>query len=142
MKSGGANDTVCPMPGNLQTVSNDVKMTEHKRKLFCEISPLCYEISVIKGCLMRYWQDFSGKETFCNKRSGEILPVVIKKHKSLIRRKLGDVDMGLQENKAVNLALAAPAVSGILIRPGEREKPFLSGDWSAEPLQAAVSKRD
>ena len=68
---------------------------------------------------MLYWQDFSGKENFCKKRSGEPLPVVIKKHKSLIRRKLGDVDMTLQENKAVNLALAAPAISGILIRPGE-----------------------
>jgi vancomycin resistance protein VanW len=68
---------------------------------------------------MRYWHDFSGKENFCKKRSGEPLPVVIKKHKSLIRRKLGDVDMTLQENKAVNLALAAPAISGILIRPGE-----------------------
>ena len=94
-------------------------MTEHKRKLFCEISPLCYEISVLKGCFVRYWQDFSGREIFCKKRSGEILPVLIKKHKSLIRRKLGDVDMTLQENKAVNLALAAPAISGILIRPGE-----------------------
>lgn len=94
-------------------------MSEHKRKLFCEISPLCYEISVFKGCLMRYWQDFSAKESFCKKRSGDPLPAVIQKHKSLIRRKLGDVDMTLQENKAVNLALAAPAISGILIRPGE-----------------------
>ena len=94
-------------------------MIGYKRKLFCEISPLCYEISVAKCCFLRWWQDFSGKEIFCRARSEEYLPVVIKKHKSLIRRKLGDVDMALQENKAVNLALAAPCVSGILIRPGE-----------------------
>jgi len=29
------------------------------------------------------------------------------------------VDLGLQENKATNLAIAAPKVNGILIRPGE-----------------------
>ena len=47
------------------------------------------------------------------------LPVVIYKHKSLIRRQLGDVDMTLQENKAVNLSLAAPKISGVWIQPGE-----------------------
>lgn len=40
-------------------------------------------------------------------------------HKSLIRRKLGNVDMQLQENKAVNLAIAAPKINGIIINPGE-----------------------
>lgn len=29
------------------------------------------------------------------------------------------MDLQLQENKAVNLSLAAPKVNGILIRPGE-----------------------
>ena len=37
----------------------------------------------------------------------------------LIRRTLGRVDPVLQDNKAVNLALAAPKINGILIRPGE-----------------------
>ncbi|MEI3579439.1 MAG: VanW family protein [Acutalibacteraceae bacterium] len=37
----------------------------------------------------------------------------------MIRRRLGNVDMQLQENKAVNLALAAPCVDRVLIRPGE-----------------------
>jgi len=36
----------------------------------------------------------------------------------MIRRILGDVDMQLQENKAVNLALAAKKVNGIVIKPG------------------------
>jgi vancomycin resistance protein VanW len=53
------------------------------------------------------------------KTKGEALPVVLYRHKSLIRRKLGQVDMRLQNNKAQNLALAAPLVSGIYIRPGE-----------------------
>ena len=90
-----------------------------RRKNFCELSPLCYEISVVKCCLLRHLRDLFSAERFCRKRSAQLLPLVVCKHKSLIRRKLGDVDMTLQENKAVNLALAAPAVSGILIRPGE-----------------------
>jgi vancomycin resistance protein VanW len=47
------------------------------------------------------------------------LPYVIYRHNSLIRRRLGNVDMQLQENKAVNLSIAAPKINGILIRPGE-----------------------
>ena len=89
------------------------------RKLFCEISSLCYEISVFKCCMLRRLQDLFSKEHFFRKRSAELLPVMIYKHKSLIRRQLGDVDMTLQNNKAVNLSLAAPKISGVLIRPGE-----------------------
>lgn len=33
--------------------------------------------------------------------------------------RLDDADMVLQENKAVNLSLAAPKISGVLIRPGK-----------------------
>ena len=94
-------------------------MQNRKRKLFCEISPLCYEISVAKCCLLRRLRDLFDSERFCRLRSNEPLPVVVCRHKSLIRRQLGDVDMALQENKAVNLALAAPKNSGVLIRPGE-----------------------
>ena len=90
-----------------------------RRKLFCEISPLCYEISVIKCCMLRRLRDLFSRERFCRRRSDELLPVVIYKHKSLIRRQLGDVDMTLQENKAVNLSLAAPKISGVWIQPGE-----------------------
>lgn len=92
-----------------------------RRKLFCEISSLCYEISVFKCCMLRRLRNLFSKEHFCRKgpeklvpgpsagisffeycalvkifgkRGCEIrLPVVIYKHKSLIRRQLGDVDM-------------------------------------------------
>jgi len=53
------------------------------------------------------------------KKEEDNLPIVIYKHKSLIRRKLGNVRMDLQENKAVNLSIAAPLVTNILIQPGE-----------------------
>ncbi len=94
-------------------------MSQHQRKLFCEISPFCYKISVVKCCMLRRLRDLFGGEKFARVRSGQLLPAIVYKHKSLIRRQLGDVDMALQENKAVNLALAAPRINGILIRPGE-----------------------
>ena len=90
-----------------------------KRKLFCEISPLTYKISMEKEIILRNIKDMFSKETFSIEKTTEKLPVTIYKHNSLIRRKLGNVNMELQENKAKNLALAAPKISGIIIKPGE-----------------------
>ncbi|MDE5904903.1 VanW family protein [Duncaniella sp.] len=90
-----------------------------KRKLFCEISPLTYRISVKKNIFLRKIKDALSKQRFARRKSNDKLPVMIYKHASLIRRKLGNTNLELQENKAVNLALSAPKVNGILIRPGE-----------------------
>ena len=90
-----------------------------KRKLFCEISPLTYKISMEKEIILRNIKDMFSKETFSIEKTTEKLPVTIYKHNSLIRRKLGNVNMELQENKAKNLSLASPKISGILIKPGE-----------------------
>ncbi len=89
------------------------------RKLFCEISPLTYRISVCKCRALRYIRDATRHMRFAQVKENEPLPVLIYKHNSLIRRKLGNTQMDLQENKAVNLALSAPCVNGVLIRPGE-----------------------
>lgn len=89
------------------------------RKLFCEISPLTYRISVAKGIFIRKLQWMKNRGIYSYKRESKPLQSLIYKHKSLIRRALGNVDMTLQENKAVNLSLAAPLVNGILIKPGE-----------------------
>lgn len=89
------------------------------RKLFCEISPLTYKISVLKGRFQRHTVDFLSMQKFAKTKTEEILPFTINKHNSLIRRRLGNVDMQLQENKAVNLALASPKINKILIHPNE-----------------------
>ena len=90
-----------------------------QRKLFCEISPLTYKISTYKCISVRKIQDTFSKDKFAKSKSEELLPVVVYKHNSLIRRRLGNVDLQLQENKAVNLAIAAPKVDKTVIRPGE-----------------------
>ncbi len=43
----------------------------------------------------------------------------VHQHRSLLLRRLGDVDMSLQHNKVVNLKLAGRHLDGVLIRPGE-----------------------
>lgn len=89
------------------------------RRLFCQISPLTYRISMEKEILKRHVYDLLRSIRFARERSSESLPVLVYRHKSLIRRKLGVVDMQLQENKATNLALAVPHIDGVLIHPGE-----------------------
>lgn len=90
-----------------------------RRKLFCELCPFTYRLSMEKEILKRHLSDMSKGVLFAKERTSESLPVVIYRHNSLIRRRLGNVDMQLQENKAVNLALAVTHIDGLLIRPGE-----------------------
>ena len=89
------------------------------RRLFCEISPFTYRLSMEKEILKRHLKDFCAGRHFAKKRSKDSLPVIIYRHNSLIRRRLGNVDMQLQENKAVNLSLAVVHIDGLLIHPGE-----------------------
>lgn len=90
-----------------------------KRKSFYEISPFTYRLSVEKGILMRRLRDFFAGARFAKRRDDTSLPVLAYRHNSLIRRRLGNVDMRLQENKATNLALAVKHIDGLIIRPGE-----------------------
>lgn len=90
-----------------------------RRKLFCEISPWTFRLSIEKCILARKLSDKLKMVRFAQTKSSAPLPVVVYRHNSLIRRKLGNTDLALQENKAVNLSLAAPRVNNILIRPGE-----------------------
>lgn len=89
------------------------------RKLFCQLCPLTYQISTWKGRAVRKARDRLSGQRFAGERQAAPLPFTISRHNSLIRRRLGNVNMELQENKAVNLALAAPLLNTILIRPGE-----------------------
>ncbi|MDO5398663.1 MAG: VanW family protein [bacterium] len=90
-----------------------------RRKLFCEISPLTYKISTLKCRVVRHIGNFFGNDKLSVSKSSDSLPVLIYKHKSLIRRTLGNTQLQLQENKAVNLSIAAPKINGVLIYPGE-----------------------
>lgn len=86
--------------------------------MFCEISPFAYKISRRKCIVIRKIKNFFHFWKFANKRTDKVLPIIYK-HGSIIRRRLGNTETELQENKAVNLSIAAPKINGILINPGE-----------------------
>ena len=91
-----------------------------RRKLFCEISPVTYKISMYKCIFLRKLKDFFSGNKFAKRKLKDKMPVVLYKHNSLIRRKLGNVDLELPE-KTGNPAIswATPKVNGIIINPGE-----------------------
>lgn len=90
-----------------------------KRKLFCDINPTCYKISVKKETLIRNIKDFFSSEKIANEKSKDLLPSIVKSHTSILVRRLEGVDIRLQENKVTNIALAAEKINGIIIKPGE-----------------------
>ncbi|SJZ54257.1 VanW family protein [Anaerorhabdus furcosa] len=89
------------------------------RKLFCEISPVTYKISITKERTLRSMKDHIHNVLFAQQKSEDLLPIVLNKHNSLIRRRLGNVNMELQENKFINLSLSTPKINKICIRPNE-----------------------
>ena len=89
------------------------------RKLFCQYGPVCYAISLAKERALRRLRDLAGGEDFAREVRAESLPYIVMAHRSPILRQLQGVEMSLQENKRVNLSLAAPGLDGLLLRPGQ-----------------------
>jgi vancomycin resistance protein VanW len=59
------------------------------------------------------------KRKYAAVRTEDTLPFRVKKHQSVLLKKLGESDMQLQVNKVTNLRIALQQINGILIRPGE-----------------------
>lgn len=90
-----------------------------ERKLFCDINPVFYKISVQKEIIRRNIKDLVSKEKISKEKSKVELPNIVKSHSSILIRKLHGVDIKLQENKVTNIMLACNKVNGIVIHPGE-----------------------
>ncbi|MCR5123210.1 MAG: YqeG family HAD IIIA-type phosphatase [Ruminococcus sp.] len=87
--------------------------------LFCNISPMTYAISENKEKLKRIVRDMTSGETFSRAHTKKRLRNLVYKYSNhLIKRGKG-IDPELQENKAVNIALASSKINGMIIRPGE-----------------------
>ena len=90
-----------------------------KRKLFCQISPLTYKISLLKEFVKINILDFICNIKFSKQQHHETLPTIVKSHRSKILRELSGVDMNLQLNKQQNLLIAGQKIDHIIIMPGE-----------------------
>ena len=89
------------------------------RKLFCELGPICYKISVYKERKKRDFKNSLEKYKLATKKIDYELPNIIKSHTSIILRKLHNVDMQLQINKKTNLEIASKKINKLVIHPGE-----------------------
>ena len=90
-----------------------------RRKLFCEYGPVCYRLSLWKERLRKTLRDRRAGLCLARRRTAASLPALAKGHRSLVLRRLTGVDMALQKNKQVNLALAAGRIDGVVVEPGE-----------------------
>lgn len=89
-----------------------------KRRL-SEIHPILYRTRIWQKRAFRRVSDMSLLGKFAVEIEIENLPFTCKKHQSLLRRRMGDSDPQLQENKVKNLRIACPTIDGILIKPGK-----------------------
>jgi vancomycin resistance protein VanW len=87
------------------------------RKRLSEIHPIFYRTRILQKRLFRQLADLPKIGSFASEQIPENLPFPIKKHQSLLRRKLGNSAPELQENKIKNLKIACPTIDGILIKP-------------------------
>ncbi len=88
-------------------------------KLFCELSPTAYAISVKKEIYKRQLTDKMSGEKFAKTKTQEKLPFVVATHCSNMIKRAPGVDLTLQFNKAENIRLACAGINGIVVNPGE-----------------------
>lgn len=88
-------------------------------KLFCELSPTAYAISVKKEIYKRQLTDKMSGEKFAKTKTQEKLPFVVATHCSNMIKRAPGVDLTLQFNKADNIRLACAGINGIVVKPGE-----------------------
>lgn len=86
---------------------------------FSEIHPFLYKIRIKQKSFFRFLQNMRDRKQFAKNSTKTSYPYTCKKHQSLLRRRLGDSDPQLQENKIVNLSIASNKIDGIVIHPGE-----------------------
>ena len=90
-----------------------------QRKLLSQRNRFFYFLAVWIKRFKRYFDWCFDKKKYAKERVEKELPFRVKKHQSVLLRKLGDSDMQLQINKVTNLKIAAKRINGILILPGE-----------------------
>lgn len=88
-------------------------------KLFCEINPTCYAISVQKEIIKRHIKNFFSKDKVAKTKSVGLLPNIVASYSSNQIKRAPGVDLTLQENKVTNITIAGGKINGIVIHPGE-----------------------
>lgn len=99
-------------------IGNVVKFLK-KEILFCDIHPICYNISTQKEIFKRHLQNAKSKDIFAQTFQETLLPAVISSSQSALIKTGKGIDPELQYNKALNIDIASRKFNRILIKPGE-----------------------
>lgn len=95
------------------------QMKKNKKRLFCEINPLCFKISLLKEISKRHIKNLLSKEKFAKTIQEEKIPNIVSNYSSTLIKTGKGIDIKLQENKAINIMIASNKINGIIIHPGE-----------------------
>ena len=90
-----------------------------QRKLLSQRHPVLYFLAVWTRRLIRYGDWYFDNKKYAKERTTEKIAFRVKKHQSVLLKKLGDNNEQLQLNKVTNLKIAVKQLDGILIKPGE-----------------------
>ena len=90
-----------------------------KRKLLSQQHPYLYFLAVWTRRLKRRIEWVFDNKKYSKTRHDDKLKFRIKKHQSVLLKKLGENNEELQLNKVTNLKIAAAQINGIIIKPGE-----------------------
>lgn len=90
-----------------------------QRKLLSQRHPLLYFLAIWARRFKRVAEWYFDHKKYAKTKNVEKLPNRIKKHQSVLLRKLGNNNEQLQLNKVTNLKIAVKNLDGILIKPGE-----------------------
>lgn len=90
-----------------------------RRKLLSQRHPYLYFLAVWTRRLKRKLDWVFDSRKYAKLRNDNRLEFRIKKHQSVLLKKLGDNNEQLQINKVTNLKIAAKRLNGIIIKPGE-----------------------
>ena len=90
-----------------------------QRKLLSQRHPILYFLAVWLRRIRRYTNWYFDNKKYANDRKPEKLAFRVKRHQSVLLRKLGENNEQLQLNKITNLKIAVKELDRILIKPGE-----------------------
>lgn len=90
-----------------------------KRKLLSQRHPILYFLAVWARRIKRQIEWKTDAKKYASEKNPVNLEYRIKKHQSVLLKKLGESDMQLQVNKVTNLKIAVKKINNILIKPGE-----------------------
>ena len=89
------------------------------KKLLSQRHPFFYFLSIWEKRIRRTIKWKTDNKTYSSEIGENRLEYRVKKHQSRLRRKLGDTEMWMQENKVKNLEIAIQKINRVIIKPGE-----------------------